>query len=158
MGSFCTFTCFLRAWHLWTQCTVTKRTGIQQYGCKDQHGGIKATYNVATRTLWCVPRFNNGTHPISRVDVPACCARQWRGNRCTNACEDKRYGGRKNMIYSVCSVQQQNDLHPYLLVGYILGQNSWTFVICLLCPSSGSASSEGLGLCGLRRRVLQRPC
>ena len=33
-----------------------------------------------------------------------------------------------------------------------------TSVCRLLCLSSGSASSEGLGLCGLRRRVLQRPC
>lgn len=36
----------------------------------------------------------------------------------------------KNIIYSVCSVQQQNSLHPrflYLLVGYVLEH------LCIKC-------------------------
>ena len=46
-------------------------------------------------------------------------------------------------------------VHPETRRGWRVWRWRWKLMLSL---SSGSGSSEGLGLCGLWRRVLQRPC
>ena len=57
------------------------------------------------------------------------------------------------------SLQQKEEGQQRLVNRSKYRQNqSHLCVTHLLCLRSGSASSEGPDLCGLRRRVLQRPC